>query len=377
MKKKFLIFLFLSTSFLSLGIDFNVKSEAAVLIDQKAGRVFFGKNADKPMPIASITKVMSLLVTLEAIEEQKIGLDTNITISKYAAGMGGSQIWLAPNEKMSVRDLLKAVSVVSANDAVVALAEATYGSEEIFLNKMNDKAGELGLKNTIFFNSNGLPEAKDNYSTAREIAIISRELIAKYPFVLENTSIWVDYLRDGESFLRNTNELVSTTDYIDGLKTGFTNEAGFCIASTGSKNGNRFIAVILNAPRSDIRFKEAKKLIDYGIYNVRYVNIVKKDQEVGKLKVLKGKESEVEVLAGDSLVVPLLYGEKDKLTTEKEIKTDIEAPIKKGEVLGFVSIYNGKEKMGTVEITAKDNIEKANVFILLFRYTMNFFKNLV
>lgn len=361
---------------ITYGVEFDLKSKAAILMDAKTGRIFYEKNIKERLPIASISKVMTSLLVIEAIESGKIKFEDEVVVSKFAASMGGSQIWLKPKEIMTVRELLKAVLVVSANDACVALAEHISGSEQVFVTKMNKKAEELGLKNTKFYNTNGLPEKNNNYSSAEDIAIVSRELIKSHPIILEDSSIWTSSLRNGKSFLRNTNELVRTNKYVDGLKTGFTSAAGFCITATGKKDGKRFIAVVLNAPSSDIRFTEIEKLLNYAYSNIKYLEVVQKNNNIGKIEVMKGKGKYLPVVTSSDLTLSVTYEEEKEIKIKKTINKKIIAPVKKGEKIGEITLMKNNQKLGVVDLIAKEDMQKANILVLFFRGIKNIISNI-
>lgn len=356
--------------------EFDLKSQSAVLMNGATGEVLYKKQAQQKLPPASITKIMTMLLTVEAIEEGRVELDDKIMVSEHAAEMGGSQIWLEPGEEMTLEELLKAVAVVSANDACVAIAEYIYGTEAEFVEEMNKKAQELGMKNTKFYNTNGLPvgeEGKENYTTAYDVALMSRALL-QYPLILEYTSIWTDHLRDGESFLRNTNDLVRFYEGVDGLKTGYTSEAGFCLSATAKQEGMRFISVIMNAPGSDVRFAETKKLLSYAFNIHRSILVVEKGEEIGEVKVFKGKQEKVAAVAKDDLQMTVKKGEENNLVKQSRLVEDISAPVKAGQEVGKVVALRGEEEVASVKVVAKSEVEKANfieVIVQLFKRFLN------
>ncbi len=356
--------------------DFDLKSQSAMLMNGQTGEILYKKQAQQKLPPASITKIMTMLLTVEALEEGRVELDDKIMVSEYAAGMGGSQIWLEPGEEMTMEKLLKAVAVVSANDACVAIAEYIYGTEEEFVEEMNKKAQELGMKNTKFYNTNGLPvgeEGKENYTTAYDVALMSRALL-KYPLILEYTSIWTDHLRDGESFLRNTNDLVRFYEGVDGLKTGYTSEAGFCLSATAKQDGMRFVSVIMNAPNSDARFAETKKLLSYAFNIHRSILVVEEGEEVGKVRVFKGKQETVTAVAKTDLQVVVKKGAENNLVKQSRLAENISAPIKAGQEVGKVVAFRGDEEVDSVKVVAKSKVEQANfmeVIVQLFKRFIN------
>ena len=246
-------------------MPFDVNADSAVLMEAETGTILYAKNADQALPPASVTKIMTLLLVMEAIADGKLGWDDMVQTSEYAASMGGSQVFLEPGEEMSVTEMVKCVVVSSANDAAVALAERVAGSEAAFVRRMNERAAELGMKNTVFYNTNGLDDDVDGHvSSARDIAIMSRELITKHPKILEFSSIWMDSIRNGAFGLTNTNRLVRFYRGANGLKTGSTAKAKFCISATAERGGMQLIAVVMAAPSRDERNEIAKKLLDYG-----------------------------------------------------------------------------------------------------------------
>jgi len=243
----------------------SIPAKSAILMDQQSGRVLFEQNADEPVAPASITKIMTLLLVIEALEEGKISLEDKVVTSELAASMGGSQIWLEPGEEMTVDELLRAVAIASANDASVALAEHVAGSEPAFIERMNKRAAQLGMQNTRFLNCTGLDE-EGHVTTARDVAIVSRELIS-HPMIIEYSTIWMDELRNGETQLVNTNKLVRFYPGATGLKTGTTSIAGSCLSATATRDGLSLVAVVMGAPNSDSRFAAARGLLDYGFAN--------------------------------------------------------------------------------------------------------------
>ncbi|MGM0370767.1 MAG: D-alanyl-D-alanine carboxypeptidase family protein, partial [Bacillota bacterium] len=360
--------------------DFELKSKSAILMDFKSGRVIYQKNPTEKLPPASITKIMTMILVMEALDEGRANLNDTVMVSERAANMGGSQIWLEAGEQMKLENLLKAVAIVSANDACLALAEYLHGTEEEFLEKMNQKAKSLGLENTKFYNTNGLPindqTNKENYTTAYDVALMTRELL-KYPQILKYTSVWIDHLREGESFLRNTNELVRFYDGVDGLKTGYTSQAGFCLAATAKRKGMRFISVIMKAPNSETRFNESKNLLSYAFNIHKSLAITKAGEVIDELEVFKGKKDKVTVVAQNKLAVSVLKGEEEKLTKRIILDQQLVAPIKSGAKLGKIIVAKNDEKLGEVSLVAKNDIEKDNVFGIIFKLLSSFITKFV
>lgn len=320
----------------TLAVDLALPVRSAILIEQNTGRVLYEMQADTPLPPASITKVMSLLLFMEALDSGKIALTDPVTCSDYAAGFGGSQIWLKPGEEMTVDDLLKAVAVQSANDATVCLAEYVAGSEEAFIQAMNRRAEELGMQNTHFACAAGLDEA-EHYSTARDIAIMSRELL-QHPKITEYTTIWMDTLRGGATSLVNTNRLVRFYQGATGLKTGTTDGAGCCLSASATRDGLGLIAVVLGAANSDQRFSAARALLDYGFANYAAV-MLQPPQELGTLPVTRGTAEQVELTAtppAEGIVTE--KGKQELLAQSISLPESIEAPVAAGQTVGKVVV---------------------------------------
>lgn len=344
----------------------NAKS--AILIEATTGEILFEKNSHEKLAPASMTKIMSMLVIIEAIEKGVINWDDKITISENASKMGGSQILLEAGEVMTVSDLFKGVAVASGNDAVVALAEATYGTVSEFVNEMNKKAKELGLKDSNFKNPHGLDEA-NHYSSAYDMSVIAKELI-KHEEVLKYTSIYEDYLRKGtdkEFWLVNTNKLVRFYNGADGLKTGYTDTAGYCLTATAKKDNVRLIAVAMNEPSSSTRNAEISSLLDYGFAKITVYNIAKKDTVI--------KKEVIDKAANDyALIVPMYdvnivkpKGTKlGKITYELKLKK-IEAPIKKETIIGNLKIKENNKVINEIPVTVKEDITKTNIISLYFK----------
>lgn len=345
----------------------NAKS--AILIEAETGKILFEKNSHEKLAPASMTKIMSMLIIVEAIEKGVIAWDEVITVSENASSMGGSQILLETGEQMTVNDLFKGVAVASGNDAVVALAEAVAGTEENFVNMMNDKVKALGLTDTNFKNPHGLDEA-NHYSSAHDMAFISRELV-KHEKILEFTSIYEDYLRKGtdrEFWLTNTNKLTRFKPGVDGLKTGYTKEAGYCLTGTMKKNDMRLITTVMGEATSAIRNNEVSALLDYGNAMYKSVEIINKDTVVAKEEVEKGKEKYVEIVPNEN--VSMIIGKSEQLgEITYEVKIDnIKAPIKIGDVVGKLIVKNDNKKVKEVELTVNKEIQKANFIELYLRY---------
>lgn len=345
----------------------NAKS--AILIEEKTGKILYEKNAHEKLAPASMTKIMSMLIIIEAIEKGTISWDEMITVSERASSMGGSQILLETGEQMTVSDLFKGVAVASGNDAVVALAEAVAGTVEEFVVLMNDKVKELGLNDTNFKNPHGLDDA-NHYSSAYDMAFISRELV-KHEKVLEFTSIYEDYLRKGTSrefWLTNTNKLTRFKAGVDGLKTGYTKEAGYCLTATMKKDNMRLVSTVMGEETSTIRNAEISSLLDYGYAKYKMYEVVKKNKIITDKEIEKGNKKYVDIVTRDSYSIVTEKNNKlGEITYDVELN-EISAPINKGEVVGKLIIKSDNSKIGEVELTINDDVKKANLFELYFRY---------
>jgi D-alanyl-D-alanine carboxypeptidase (penicillin-binding protein 5/6) len=344
----------------------NLPCKSAILVEANIGTVLYEKNADEPLPPASVTKVMTLLLVMEAIDSGKIGYGDTVRASANACSMGGSQIYLKENEEMTVEDLLKSVIIASANDAAVALAEHICGSEEAFVDKMNEKAQMLGMKNTHFENTNGLDDTTQNHViSARDIAIVSRELI-KHKKVIEYSSIWMDSIRNGSFGLTNTNRLIRFYNGATGLKTGSTDKAGFCISATAKRGEMELIAVIMGSETRDERNSAATKLLDYGFNNYR---IFSDDGGViDNIPISKGERASFSVeYPKIKMIVPKETG---KISAGIQISENIEAPVKSGDIVGIVSYTDGKGEICQIDIIACENVKRLSFwsgFMLLLK----------
>lgn len=370
--KKFLSLLLLLCLLLSavtVGVQagekpFDLSCASAVLMEASTGRILYEKNADTPLPPASVTKVMTLLLVMEAVGAGKVGWDDAVTVSERAASMGGSQIYLKVGESMPLSDMVKSVVIASANDAAVALAEHIAGSEEAFVAKMNARAAELSMKNTHFENTNGLDDSVENHViSARDIAIMSRELI-RHPQILEYSSTWMDTVRDGAFTLTNTNRLVRFYPGATGLKTGSTAKAKFCISATAERNGVSLIAVIMGAETRDVRNAEAKKLLDYGFAG--YGVYKDENHELPPLPVDGGMKDHASlVVTPFSLALP-----KEKIASvhaEVELPTRLKAPLAVGDTVGRVIYTLDGETVGETPITVAEKVDKISFFEILRR----------
>ncbi len=356
----------------------DITAPAAILMEVQTGEIIFAKNEHDTHYPASITKIMTMLLIMEAIYDKKVSLQDDVTVSQWAAHMGGSQIWLETGEKMKFIDMLKAVAIASANDASVALAEYIYGSEQSFVKAMNEKAKELGLKNTIYYNCTGLPgtsEKDSNITTAYDIALVSRALL-QYPEILKLTSIWIDHVRDGKNVLNNTNRLVRHFPGVDGIKTGFTNEAKFCLSATGVRDNVRLIAVVMKAPTSATRFDEISTLLTYGFGRYKGVPIVKKGEHIKDIPLEKGRREYVAAVVGKDLIIPVKRGSEENFKRTIQWNTGLAAPLKKGDPVGLMIIEKDDKEVGRVNLVAGEDMPKGSYGNLMKQLMKGFFRNL-
>ena len=332
--------------------DLTLNCRAVCLIDQDTGTVLYEKNADQQMPIASITKVMTLLLTFEAIHDGRLTLDTLVPVSEHAYHMGGSQIWLEPGEQFTLDEMIKAICVSSANDAAVAVAELVGGSEQGFVQMMNDRAAELGMTNTTFHNACGL-DTEGHLSTARDVAIMSRQILTTCPEVLHYTGIWTDTLRGGATQLVNTNKMLRRYNGITGLKTGTTSGAGVCISASATRDGLNLIAVVLGAPSSKDRFEAAATLLDYGFAAWRAAPLPAMEDRPLLIKV-KGSAEESVPLEYSALPESILMPKESaaELTAQLTLPDELDAPVRQGQAVGMVRILAGESVLGEYDICA-------------------------
>ncbi len=347
----------------------SLDCKSAVLMEASTGKILYEKNADEALPPASVTKIMTLLLVIEAVDNGKIKLTDMVSVSENAASMGGSQVYLKVGEEMSVEEMIKCVVIASANDCAVALAEFLFGSEEAFVAEMNNRAKELGMNHTSFENTNGLDDTVTNHViSARDIAIMSRELI-KHELILKYSSIWMDTIRNGSFGLTNTNRLVRFYSGANGLKTGSTAKAKFCISATAKRDGMQLIAVIMAAPNRDIRNNAAKTLLDFGFANYGVYNMPSGDLDPipargGELDICKLEFSDVNLILEKEKI--------SKITTRTEIPEAINCPVTKGDKVGRIVLeYNG-ELIGETDIIAAESIEAISYLGLLSRIFKGF-----
>ncbi len=371
--KKILLFIFF---FLFIPVIINAEdiedlapnASSAIMIEASTGEILFQKNADEKLAPASMTKMMSLLLIFEEIDKGNIKWDEMITTSEHASSMGGSQIFLKVGEKMSALDMIKGITIASGNDATVAMSERVAGSEESFVKRMNERAKELGLKNTNFVNSTGL-DADNHYSSAYDMSLIAKELV-KHEKVLEFSSTYEDYLRKGTSnpfWLVNTNRLVKFYPEIDGLKTGFTNSAKYCLTATAKKDGMRLITVVMNEPDTGKRSSDTKKMLDYGFNIYAVKNIIDENTTIETKKVELGEVLTTEIVPKETITILSKKTDKERNITYKTNIKRLVAPINKGEIIGTIDILEDNKKLTTVDATVKKDIKKASILTIFLR----------
>ena len=353
------------------GEGVEISAPSAVLMEAGTGRVLFEKNSREVRPCASITKVMTLCLTFDALESGQLSLGDQLSASAHAASMGGSDIWLKEGELMSVDDLIKATVIMSANDAAVVLAENVAGSEESFVRRMNERAGELGMEDTVFKNCNGLDE-EGHVTSAYDVALMSRELI-RHERITDYTLTWIDYVRDGATQLVNTNKLIRSYQGITGLKTGTTSQAGSCITATAERNGLRLIAVVLGAGSTDDRFKDAAALLDYGFGG--WSVTVPESPELPLAPVKGGMEETVGAEAGESPERPMESASTGELEEQISWAPELKAPVKKGDVIGKITYSAGGQVVAEVDITAAGDVPAIS-FSSAFTYLLHSFLGL-
>ncbi|WP_294532325.1 D-alanyl-D-alanine carboxypeptidase family protein [uncultured Pseudoflavonifractor sp.] len=343
-----------------------VNCGAAVLMEKETGTILYEQNSHDKLEPASVTKIMTLLLVMEAIDSGRISLDQTVSISARAVSMGGSQIWLKEGEQMTVRDLLKAVAVVSANDGAVALAELVAGSEEGFVALMNQRAKELGMADTTFVNCTGLPAA-GHLTSAHDIALMSRELIRSHPSIREYTTIWMDSLRDGAFQLTNTNKLIRFYDGATGLKTGSTDSALYCLSATAERSGMELIAVVLKSPTSQERFDAARALLDYGFANYTLMDVYP-DQALPPIDVLLGEADCVQPVLSQSSRILVDKAQLNSVTSQINLCENVEAPVEAGQKLGEMVVTVDGQVLQTIPIVAERAVDRLTVPGIFLRF---------
>lgn len=338
----------------------TITAKSAILTERSTGTVLFEHDADKQMPPASITKVMTLLLVFEAMDAGKFTMETEIVASEHACSMGGSQIWLEPGEAFTVNELLKAAAISSANDACVALGEAVSGSEETFVELMNERAAELGMKNTVFKNCTGL-DAEGHLSTARDIAIMSAELL-RHPEIKNYSTVWMDSLRGGKTELTNTNRLVRFYKGCTGLKTGSTDGAGCCLSASAERDGMELISVTLGSPNTDERFAAGRKLLDYGFANFALVKMTPPEEYLAPILVAHGTAETVQPICEEPAAFLLKKGQEAGVEQSVYLPEKLEAPVKAGDVLGRVTVTLSGGEIGGYDIVAAEDVPRMGLF---------------
>ena len=350
----------------------NLESGGAVLIEQTTGQVLYNHNMHEKLRPASVTKVMSILLIMEAVDSGQITLQDKVPCSENAAGMGGSQIWLEVGEELTVDEMLKAICVVSANDCTVAMAEYLCGSEEAFVSKMNERAKELGMNDTTFKNCHGIDE-DGHLTSAYDIALMSRELLNNHPTILNYTTIWMDTLRDGESELVNTNKLIRNYKGATGLKTGSTSVALYNLSASATRDGMSLIAVILKAPTTKLRFSEAQKLLDYGFNNYEFKSLAVNGNVLKEADVTKGVTSKVNLIVENDVGILLKKGEDKNVSQTINLDENLSAPVYEGQKVGEIVFTLNNEEIGRTNIVAEKSIEKKTFFSISAYVYMNWF----
>ena len=359
------------------GLALAPDAKSAILLEQDTGEILFDKNAHEKLPPASMTKIMTLLLIMEALDKGNLQKDEMIRVSERAASMGGSQIFLEAGEEMSVNDLLKGVAIASGNDASVALAERLAGSEEAFVKKMNERAKELKLENTHFQNSTGLP-ADNHYSTSYDMAMIANELL-KYEAITDYSSVYEDYLRkgqDNEFWLVNTNKLVRFYPDVDGLKTGYTSEAKYCLTATAKRDDMRVIAVVMGAESPKERNTMVSGLLDYAFNQFETNKLFDRDEKITDIHLLKSKQKNVDIVTKQSISTLHKKGEEEKdIQTEVKLQDTWNLPVKRGDEVGKLYVKDGEQVLYEIPLTVEEDIEKTTYFSLLKRTVQEMVKS--
>lgn len=370
-----LIILLVAFSYPAYANEITINAQGAVLMDAGSGTFLMEQDAHKKLFPASVTKIMTALIAMESLENGKISLDDQVVISRNAAGMGGSQIYMEPEETKTVEQLLKAIVVASGNDASVALAEHVAGTEEAFVGIMNQRAKELGMNDTNFVNPHGLHD-ENHYTSAYDVALMSRELI-KHSKIFDWTTIWMEDILVGKEgrfttfTMVNTNKLLRRYQGVDGLKTGSTDAAKYCLSATAVRGNMRLIAVLMGSPTSEIRFREAEKLLNTGFSKYNSVPLATKDDIIEKLELNKGKERWVNVKPKDDIKVLVLKGQEENLQKEIVLPSAVTAPVKQGDKLGELIVRKDGEVLSNTDLVAEKTVEKAGLFLILKRIVVD------
>ena len=337
----------------------NLSCASCVLMEKETGTILLEENSHERLEPASVTKIMTLLLVMEAVDSGRIALEDPVSVSAYAAGMGGSQVYLEEGEQMPVSEMLKCVTVVSGNDCAVALAEHLAGSEGAFVSQMNQRAQELGMADTTFLNCTGLP-AQGHVTSAHDIALMSRELILNHPKIRDYTTIWMDSIRDGSFGLTNTNRLVRFYQGTTGLKTGFTSSAQYCMSATAERDGMELIAVVMKSPSTNQRFDDAKALLDYGFANYTVVSVYP-EAPLAPIDVLLGTQGQVQPKLERDCRLLVRRGEEGQVSTGLSLAENVEAPVESGQILGRLEVYVGGELRDTIPILSAQQVDRLSV----------------
>ena len=337
----------------------NLSCASCVLMEKETGTILLEENSHERLEPASVTKIMTLLLVMEAVDSGRIALEDPVSVSAYAAGMGGSQVYLEEGEQMPVSEMLKCVTVVSGNDCAVALAEHLAGSEGAFVSQMNQRAQELGMADTTFLNCTGLP-AQGHVTSAHDIALMSRELILNHPKIRDYTTIWMDSIRDGSFGLTNTNRLVRFYQGTTGLKTGFTSSAQYCMSATAERDGMELIAVVMKSPSTNQRFDDAKALLDYGFANYTVVPVYP-ESPLAPIDVLLGAQPQVQPRLERDCRLLVRKGEETQVTTRLSMAENVEAPVEQGQILGKLEVYAGSTLRDTIPILSSQPVDRLSI----------------
>ena len=349
----------------------SVEAGSAVLMEKETGTILYEQNSHDKLEPASVTKVMTLLLIMEAIDSGRMTMEEMVSVSAHAAGMGGSQVYMKEGEQFSVHDMLKCVAVVSGNDAAVALAEHLAGSEEGFVELMNRRAQELGMTDTCFLNCTGLPAA-GHLTSANDIAVMSRELILNHPGIREFTTIWMDSIRDGAFQLANTNKLIRFYEGATGLKTGSTDSALYCLSATAERDGMELIAVVMKSPTSEKRFESAKSLLTFGFANYTLMDVYP-GEALPPTDVLLGEKAQVQGVLGKSSRILVDKAELNAVTTELRLADSVEAPVEKGQKLGEMAVCVNGEEREVIPIVASEGVDRLTVPGIFLRFLKTLF----
>lgn len=366
-----MIFMFLLSN-VAFAEEVDITATSAILMDASSGAVLYEKNPDVKMPPASITKIMTMLLVMEEIDKGNISTDDIVTVSKNSAIKTGSHVFLAENEQISVNDLLKAVAVASANDGAIALAEHVSGTQDAFVEKMNQRAKELKMDNTHFVNSNGL-DAENHYSSARDIAIMTNELL-KHKKIFDYTTIWMDTLRNGTFDLANTNKLIRYYEGANGMKTGSTSDAGYCISATAERNNFQLIAVVMNSETTKKRFADATTLLNYGFNKYSSIRLNGSDEIYKYLSVEKGRVKTAPVVVKNNCYVTVRSDLKGEIKSQVTLPEFIQAPIKKGDYLGKITYTLDGKTIAENELVSGEDVDKISILFAFDRIFKEFIK---